>query len=332
MFLWSSFRTMGIELSDFELSIVHLTKLKRSIKRVRSISIALPQGLVQDGMIVEPEALLTHVRSNTKKWRWNEKRINLLAPSQHVINRYIRLPDVSEGLSRLVTQEVKYQLHFPFEDPLWDYHDMGPSEMEAGKRDIMISAVSSNIVSSQLDFFKRLNLTPTAVDIRGAALLRVVNQMIDQRELPETYAVLHIGKCTADLAVYHKEQLRFNRNIPYQMNDYAELLEVAATSENGTESAVNGNISHLITDLRNELSRSINFFKFSILNQDVPLEKVYITGDYPLLLEAVKNAGSEFALTFESLMDHVQWSRDIQISNQTMTGLGLALKKAGYSL
>jgi type IV pilus assembly protein PilM len=331
MFPWLSSNTMGIDLTDTELNLVYFQSRGEEIKRVRSASFSLPQGLIDNGIIVQPYDLLTHLKAQLHKWKWNSKRINFLAPSQHVINRYIRIPDVAEDdIRRIVQQEVEHYLHFPFEDPVWDCYDMGLSGAEPGKKDVLISAMSSGILFSYVNFFQKLGMKITAVDIRGVALLRVLHQLVPMQQLPDTYAVLQLGRASADITIYHNNQLRFNRNISYQAETDLGSIEAAASIDQGTN--LPPQFSLVARDMINEISRSINFFKFSILNQDVPLDKVYVTGELMLLIYALKNSDNSLPWVFEDLMEFLRYGREVQISPKTVTAFGLALKKTGYRL
>jgi type IV pilus assembly protein PilM len=323
---------MGIELTDTELNLVYIKTRNDQLKLVKMESISLPDGLVKNGIILQPDNLLQHLSPKLKAWKWKPKRINFLAPSQHVINRYIRIPDVQgKEMHHLIHKEVEYYLHFPFDDPMWDYFDMGLCETEPGKRDILISAMSSSILLNQIDFFQELGMQVTAVDIRGIALLRVVHQAVPPSQRPDTYAVLQLGKKSADINVYHNDQLRFNRNISYTAENRTADLEVAASGELQEGHPMKFEFGLIARELLNELSRSMDFFKFSILNQDVPIDKVYLTG-LSGILQALKDTDVNFPWTFEDLTGYVDSEGNEPMSPLSTTAFGLALKKAGYRL
>lgn len=332
MFPWKSSHTVGIEITDQEIHLVHLIQRGNNIKRIKSASIFLPAGLVIEGTIGDSSAYKGEFSPKLKPWGRISNKINLLAPSQHVINRMIRVPDVKpRELYKIVSKEVQFTLHFPFDDPLWDFHDLGPSRDEDKKREIMVVAVSAKVINSQLLFLEQFGIKPTSVDIRGAALHRIVHRLIPVESVPETFAAFHINQSSSDLSIYHKNQLLFNRNISFQIEDKPQV-EIAVALENKDEFEKQQIVSLVARDLLNEISRSISYFKFSILNKDVQLEKIYLTGEEPLLVDALIKDSIRNELNFEMMKDYLKSGRENPIDEKTVTALGLAFKEKGYRI
>lgn len=307
-----SFKTLGIELNDERLKMVFLNQKGARVKAESSINLQLSPGWIVNGMVESPEELKALIRQNLKKGYRIPNKVNLLTPSQHVVTRYLRLPPVNKRLlARLVQNEVEKNLIFPFNEPLWDYHDLGESFQEPGKKDVLLVAAPSDILNSQIEFFKTLGIRVNAVDIRGIALNRLVHWMKLQDKSP-AYAIMHLGISSMDLSIYYQGALRLNRNVNY-------VSDISM-----------GGLSSIVQDLANELSRSINFFKYSIMNQDIAVEHLWLTGEFAAnqeqLIESLRDSGR----TVEWLISPSIKGRELRITDSNLTPIGLAMKKGGY--
>lgn len=310
---WFSIRTVGIELDDRALHVVALHSTREKIKNIHTTSTPIPPNMVENGIIQDYEGLYQYLKPYRNQWRAQSRRWNMVAPSQHVVNRYIRIPNIQGGALRsLIRNEVAYHLHFPFHDPLWDYHDMGSSELEDGKRDIMISAVSNQVIVNHLEFFRKLDINISSVDIRGAALLRALVLAVPSGTFPESFAIVYIGQTFSDFMMYYHGELRFVRNIPHP-----EVKDIKL----------------FVSDLHNEWVRTVNFYKFSVLKKEVSPSIIYVTGDFPTLIEEILNhPSSDSAWNYSPIKAGPYLSSPLEVPASCMTAFGLALKKKGYRI
>jgi len=114
---------LGIEITDTHIKICELRAVRGSRYAVKRFAMeALPADVMNDGRIQDEKLLLQTFRKALDKQPWSTSRVQFAIPSQSVMVRFLKLPNVAEkALRRLVDFEIRNNIHLPFEDPFYDY-------------------------------------------------------------------------------------------------------------------------------------------------------------------------------------------------------------------
>lgn len=114
---------LGMEITDEQVKLCEV-ELDAG-KKIRVIGYAgghLPEGTVIDGRVKEPAVLEQAIRDLLELNNWGTKRVHLAIPTQTVLVKTIKLPDVPDKqLDKLIRYEVGHNVNLPFEHPHYDY-------------------------------------------------------------------------------------------------------------------------------------------------------------------------------------------------------------------
>src|SRR5690606_11673849 len=90
---------------------------------------------VVEGRIKDVIGVMMTIRAAYTKLNTRTKRVHLTLPSQHVMVRVFRFPDIPDHeMRKLVDFELKHNIHLPFEDPYYDFVNQDASDSPARKR------------------------------------------------------------------------------------------------------------------------------------------------------------------------------------------------------
>ncbi|MGO4494345.1 type IV pilus biogenesis protein PilM [Paenibacillus sp. 2RAB27] len=118
--------SLGIEISDstIKMSKVLIRKNNEPLIQMNIIE-ELPPHVMEEGRIKEPLRLIQTLQTMMTRLEAKPKRVHLVFPSQLVMVRFLKLPDIPEkDLAKLVDFEIKHNIHLPFENPLYDFVKM----------------------------------------------------------------------------------------------------------------------------------------------------------------------------------------------------------------
>jgi type IV pilus assembly protein PilM len=118
--------SLGIEISD---STIKMSKVllrdKKELLIQTCLSEELPPHVMEEGRIKEPLRLIQTLQTMMARLDSKPKYVHLVFPSQLVMVRFLKLPDIPEkDLAKLVDFEIKHNIHLPFENPLYDFVKM----------------------------------------------------------------------------------------------------------------------------------------------------------------------------------------------------------------
>jgi type IV pilus assembly protein PilM len=138
--------SLGIEISDstIKMSKVSLRKNNETLIQM-NITEELPPQVMEEGRIKEPLRLIQTLQTMLTRLDSKPKHIHLVFPSQLVMVRFLKLPDIVEkDLAKLVDFEIKHNIHLPFENPLYDFVKMNGT---AHKKRISVKKLKKEAVA-----------------------------------------------------------------------------------------------------------------------------------------------------------------------------------------
>jgi type IV pilus assembly protein PilM len=135
--------SIGLEITEDEVKLCELEAGSGGqIRILQHASLALPKGTMNDGRVENREALEATLREVLARHRWGTRRVHLAIPSQMVLVKTIRLPDVPDKqLDKLVRYELSHHMTLPFERPHYAYTRLGCSaDLADGSRPRRLNA------------------------------------------------------------------------------------------------------------------------------------------------------------------------------------------------
>ena len=115
--------TLGIEISDRSIKLAEIVPLGNHKYSLEKFLIeSLPDQVVDDGRIKDPIQVVRILQNMMAKLNVTSKHVHLILPSQSIMVRFLKLPDIPlKDLRKLVEFEMKFNIHLPFDAPVFDF-------------------------------------------------------------------------------------------------------------------------------------------------------------------------------------------------------------------
>jgi type IV pilus assembly protein PilM len=219
----------------------------------------LPEGLVQEGRIVDRETVEMILEECIEDWKIKKRKVNFIIPSNSIVIRQLTIPsDIKDDeIKSYLFLEIGTSIHLPFGDPLFDVVVLKEGDKE---KEILLIAAPEEIVLSYQDLFEVLKLKPISADISPLALYRFfcahdfTNE--DDHEMTIRFdqdqiivAIFHnkvpifVRPIMLDKEILHNDTLDHEEEVLFQLEDYFKEIEKVMTfyqySLNQGQSAVN---------------------------------------------------------------------------------------------
>ena len=291
----------GLEITPERINLAQLSKQGQTYKLVKYCSSEIPEGVFDEGKIIDSPTLAERIQELLKEYKIKAKRVATAVPMREAIIRIIPLPaelDEQELRDVVLNHEASLYLPFPREEVDLDYQKLGFFEDEDGieKVNILLVATRREITDSYLDTFRQAGLDVDVLEINSFALIRTIREQLRQFGSKEAAVLVDIEFDSTEIAIIVDGVPQFSRTVPigtYQMQTALaramnlppsrnpEILRDVTIPNTPFDSlstqgiAVNPGMSALlriVSELTDELRRSINFY----LNQSEGLEVVQL--------------------------------------------------------
>ncbi|MET3574639.1 type IV pilus biogenesis protein PilM [Bhargavaea ullalensis] len=221
----------------------------------RAGELPVPEGLVDEGKVVDRAALETVVEGAVAEWGLRRKRVRFLAPDQYVMIRKVETPaDVPEDeLKGYFFIEIGSSLYLPFDDPLFDVvpYDSGREEKES-----IIIASKEEIIRQYEGVLDEAKVKPVECDIAPLALYRLAYLQHDL-DSHDNVLIADFRGSELTVSIFHRHHPLFMR--PIDFNDGDEGLTDVAYREIG---------------------KLINFYTYNMMDGRESVDCVLIAGEY----------------------------------------------------
>lgn len=287
--------SIGLDIGSSNIKVVQLKEKKGGYELELFDMVNLPPELIVDGSIIDSMRVVELLKELIKKARIKAKNAVIgIAGHASVIIRRITLPDMSEEeLSESIKFEAEQYVPFDIEDVNMDFQILGPTE-EPGQMDVMLVACKKDIINEYTSVIKEAGLNPIVVDVNAFALSNAyeINYEI---EFDRNVALVNIGASTINLNVLKggisvftrdssiggnivTEALQKEFNLSYES---AERLKSGEPVEGASPDDARPVVTEAYEDILSEISRSIDYFKTTTVQEDV--HEIVLSGGGALL-------------------------------------------------
>jgi type IV pilus assembly protein PilM len=219
---------------DIETGSVAATEVRANGSReVGRTGIApLPPGVVNEGEVLDPEAL-----SNTLKDLFSQnklgKNVRLGIANQRVVVRTMQLPlieDESE-IDTAVRFRAQDQIPMPLDQAVLDHRVISRGKGPDGERQMEVLAVAArrDMVISLLDALRKAGLHPVGIDLSAFGMIRALDVTpplpaeAEEGQVQSTTLFCNLGDIT-NLAVARAGQCLFTRVAPFGIESIAKRV------------------------------------------------------------------------------------------------------------
>ncbi|TMV52643.1 hypothetical protein FE783_00140 [Paenibacillus mesophilus] len=137
--------TIGIEMTDCSIKVVEITLTSKKRPYLNKCMIErLPRQTIDDGKIKDTALVADTLRDMLEKMNIRKRKVHMIVPSQLVMVRFLKLPDIPDKeLRKVVEFEMKHSIHLPFEQPYYDFCKLTDSDHAGADKKARSSKKSS---------------------------------------------------------------------------------------------------------------------------------------------------------------------------------------------
>jgi len=198
---------------------------------VRAVSTELAPGIVNEGEVVNSEALSESLQRFFKD-NGLPRRVRLGVSNQQIVVRYLEVPklDDPKALDAAVRFQAAEAIAMPLDEAILDHQVVGETMSAEGRpvlRAVVVAARSS-MVDRFIEAVRRAGLRPEGIDLSAFALVRTLTM----RSAPDEGAnvLCHLGG-TTNLAIALAHTCLFTRPLSTSLEEEGEHVGAALAEE-----------------------------------------------------------------------------------------------------
>ncbi|QKS71855.1 pilus assembly protein PilM [Paenalkalicoccus suaedae] len=303
--------------------VIRFVKAKRS--SLREIELMeerfIPQGVLQNGRIVELDTFATILQEITDEWKLRKKKVMFTIPDSMAVIRRHQVPITvhQDEIRSHLYMELGESLHLPIEQPVFHAHEISANEET---RDMLIFAAPEENVVMISKLLKEVHIKPVVADLVNLSLFRFYELMGFREE--EHMMMLQVYPTHVHATIFDHELPLVMRTIPLESNsdkwklDYGELRFTGESEE-----LLSG-----WRDAEDEIGKLLNFYQYNYQSGQSSVGKIVVSGDHPLLEKLTELAKQTFTQKVVGLFElEAETKRQERIEARFYEAVGLAMKK-----
>lgn len=269
----------------------------------------LPQGIIEDGKIVDSEALESILDKAVDQWGLSKKSVRFLAPDEFVIIRKVNYPEDIEAdeLKGHFFIEIGSTLYLPFEDPVFD---VVPYESDSEEPEAIIIASKESVISDYERVFDRAKLDPVVADITPLALYRLGFLQHDFQK-DEHIMLIDIQSAKMTVSIFHEHYPLFMR--PVEFDAFGGLVLDTET---------------ITSTIETESEKLANFYRYNMNGGEAGITHIVCNGEFEDWFTFQSRLEERFAVPVTPLViDPIPSDQVKSVPVRFNRAIGLALKE-----
>ena len=209
-----------MELAPDRVNVARLKKKGQGFQLVNLASAEVPEGIFQEGQIMDSAAMAEIIQSVLGETKLKVKHAATAIPgSRDTVTRIIPVPaelDDRELREMVLNQEAGLFLPFPREEADVDYQKLGFFVDEDGieKVQVLLVATRKEVTDSYLDTFRQAGLLVDVLEISSFSLIRTIRQQLRQFTPQEAAAIVDIEFENTEISIVVDGVPQFSRTVP----------------------------------------------------------------------------------------------------------------------
>lgn len=232
---------LGLDIGTELIKYVQLEKKGKLTKLVGYGKIEVPQNIIIEGIVSEPENLAKIVKKELADPPWGKitaAKVVSSLPESKIFTRIIELPSISD-------QEIEEAIAFEIEQSIpiaasdlytdWQIIDEGKKKVS-----VLLAAAPRGIVDSYMQLFNLMDLEPISLEISLSAIAKA---LIPENKKNKSLLILDIGGSTTNMATYD-EKIIVTGSHPVGYSTISEsLMTVLGVNKKESEALIKKGIS-----------------------------------------------------------------------------------------
>ena len=204
---------IGLDIGTSGVRAAELSFGKGKVTLEKFGQVALPEGAVRDGEVIDPDAVAHGIKQLWSHTKFSSKKVVIGVANQKVIVRQVDLPWMpADELKKSLAFHVQDFVPMPVEQAVLDFHPL--EELgEGGERVLrgLLVAASRDMVHSSLQAVKLAGLSALMVDLTPFAVVRSLSDADHLGMGSQVEALVDVGARVTNIVLHQGGVPRFVR-------------------------------------------------------------------------------------------------------------------------
>ena len=262
---------------------------KRKVQVYNAIDLIIPEGLCEDGVIMDVDALANAIRQGLAGEGFSAKKIVFTITSKRIANKEAIIPFCKENRIRDIVQ-INASEYFPIsnlDDYAIDYSILEVVQTESLKNyRLSVTATPNELIEQYYALAKAMGMSVETIDYSGNSILQLLKLQTAGEGVD---AVLQVGAENTVVNIMNGSTLVMQRSVPYGRLALADAVKSArgVSDEEADMILVNEDLGVLsqnypdvadaVRSMLSSIGRILEFYRAR--NAEHPIERVFIIGD-----------------------------------------------------
>ena len=214
-------QSFGLDVGTSAVKVVQLREAAGGWTLTALGSVALPPGVIADGMIKDPPAVVDAIKEAVAKAGVTSREAAIAVAGRELITKKVQLPEVPpKELRDAVQLEAEHHIPFALDEVFLDYHVVSRHD---GVLDLIVVAVKKSKVIEYVGVVEEAGLEPVVVDVDDFALGNQF-EVNHPEDTGEAVALIDMGAAVMKTNVVRAGASIFARDIPFGGNQYTQAI------------------------------------------------------------------------------------------------------------
>lgn len=263
--------------------------------------IALPEGIINDGSVMNKPGLLEVLQKLVDSQKWKRKKLFFCVPDDTVVIRQLKVPlalTAVEIKGYLETQ-IGTSIYLPFSNPSIDVELL---DADSEHQNILLFAYPKDKLDQFVSVFTEAGLKVEAADLTSLSVYRYY--YLQEEKKKDDVLLIHWNIDSIVLTAFNKHKAVFTRY--RNLNSSSEIAD-----------------KQFINEQIIEITRIIDFYQFNITNGSSSISKLLLSGDFSNLQQVKSELQSRISVSIGLVNDI---NKTLDTPAKYIDVLGLALK------
>lgn len=205
---------IGLDIGTSGVRAAELHFGKGEVTLAKFGQVALPEGAVRDGEVIDPVAVGQAIKQLWAHTKFSSKKVVVGVANQRVIVRQVDLPWLPpDELKKSLPFQVQDFIPMPVETAVLDFYPLEETTNDAGGRTLrgLLVAASREMVLNAVHAVQKAGLTPSMVDLSSFAVLRSMARPDHLGLSSQVEALVDVGARVTNIVVHEGGVPRFIR-------------------------------------------------------------------------------------------------------------------------
>jgi type IV pilus assembly protein PilM len=289
---------IGLDIGTSGVRAAELSFGKGGVTLEKFGQVALPEGAVRDGEVVDSDAVADAVKQLWAHTKFSSKKVVIGVANQKVIVRQVELPWMPiEDLKKSLAFQVQDFVPMPVDQAVLDFHPLEELGADGGGAHLvrgLLVAASREMVNTNLEAVTKAGLSPVMVDLTSFAVIRSLADADHLGLSSEVEALVDVGARVTNIVVHQGGVPRFVRillmggqdvtdavaermGVPQEQAEAIKQQLSAGTGDLGMEAqAASRVIEAVAAQFVDEVRGSLDYYLAS--SGSAPISRLLLTG------------------------------------------------------